>query len=58
MVVVGWANEYGVVCERETRTLATVSGWPKCGRVRLSIRDAGGHYAAPWIGMYPYIRNA
>ena len=55
MVGVGLTDRHGVVWAQETRAYVTVQGWPRIGRVRLSVRPAGGRYAAEWKGRYPSI---
>lgn len=55
MVVVGTTTADGIVYERETRDLATVATWPRKGRMRVSARDRGGYYAAPWRGAFAAI---
>jgi len=46
MVTIGYATAGGgaVVYPAETWTHATVAGHPRKGRVRLSVRAAGGHH--------------
>lgn len=50
MVVIGLLNAIGVVHAAETRSYAEVASWPKVGRMRISVREGGGYYAAPWKG--------
>jgi len=50
MVTIGAHVEPGVAQARETRALATVDAWPRVGRMRVSLRPAGGYYVAPWLG--------
>ena len=53
MVVIGRETDDGVAYAFETRTYATVAAWPRIGRMRVSRRDDGGHYVAPWYGALP-----
>lgn len=53
MVVLGWADHVGAIREQATRPLATVAGWERVGRGRLSRRDAGVAYYSPRWGALP-----
>jgi hypothetical protein len=52
-VVVGGGVDGGGVVALETRSSATVAGWPRVGRVRLSYLASGGYAWAPWLGRPP-----
>jgi hypothetical protein len=51
MAVVGATVASGVAYAKETRSLATVCAWQKIGRMRVSLREGGGYYVAPWKGL-------
>lgn len=51
MVTVGFSYECGTCFAQAALRYDTVAAWPKKGRMRVSARDGGGYYIAPWKGV-------
>ena len=49
-VVLAAHTEPGVAQTRETRSAEYVRGLVRVARMRVSLRDGGGYYVAPWRG--------